>query len=395
MTVTLKDGYTFANGTTTYSGTTDANGLITLPDIKVPSKGGDSTFAAKSDTLTTSAPVSSTATAKTGIYSYNTSTKAAAGPIKESSTATSIETAGLNYVSQNKDGSLRYADGNVVPGTESGVIVGADLVATRIESGAAVFYYKRSDGIYSYNNTTKETSGPIPDSSTATSIKAVGTNFVYQNEDGSIRTSDGKIISGTDKDMVVGADLVAIRVEGGSAIVYYKKTDGIYAYDTTTKQTSGPLGDPNTPTSDSKNAKSITVVGENLVYQNEDGSLWFRDGSPVPNTDKNVVVGADLVTIRVVDNEAIVYYKKADGIYQYNTTTKVTSGPIDNSKTAKSMITDGTNFAFQNEDGTIRFSDGKIIPGTETNVEVGADLYAYRTEDSAAVLYYKKSPACA
>ncbi|QWL30650.1 hypothetical protein [Rathayibacter toxicus] len=62
ISVTLANGYTFADGTTTYSGTTDANGLITLPDIKVPAKGGNSNFSASSDSLAASAPVTTPAT---------------------------------------------------------------------------------------------------------------------------------------------------------------------------------------------------------------------------------------------------------------------------------------------------------------------------------------------
>ncbi|AND15482.1 hypothetical protein [Rathayibacter tritici] len=57
VTITLRDGYTFTDGTTTYTATTDSNGLITLPDIKVPRDGGKSSFGAVSGDLSTSAPV--------------------------------------------------------------------------------------------------------------------------------------------------------------------------------------------------------------------------------------------------------------------------------------------------------------------------------------------------
>ncbi|PPG11392.1 hypothetical protein C5E02_12675 [Rathayibacter rathayi] len=57
VTVTLKDGYKFKDGTTTYSATTGTDGTITLPDITVPAKGGDSTFNATSGTLSASATV--------------------------------------------------------------------------------------------------------------------------------------------------------------------------------------------------------------------------------------------------------------------------------------------------------------------------------------------------
>ncbi|PPH60985.1 hypothetical protein C5C93_03685 [Rathayibacter toxicus] len=86
ISVTLANGYTFADGTTTYSGTTDANGLITLPDIKVPAKGGNSNFSASSDSLAASAPVTTPATP----YAYTTDgTKAAnsSGAVPANSTA--------------------------------------------------------------------------------------------------------------------------------------------------------------------------------------------------------------------------------------------------------------------------------------------------------------------
>lgn len=63
ITVTLKDGYTFKDGSKSYSGTTDANGLITLPDITVAPNGGDSVFSASSTDISASAPVTAPRTA--------------------------------------------------------------------------------------------------------------------------------------------------------------------------------------------------------------------------------------------------------------------------------------------------------------------------------------------
>lgn len=59
--VTLADGYTFAGGSTTYSAVSDANGVISLPDITVPATGGSSVFSATSDSLSALAPVSAPA----------------------------------------------------------------------------------------------------------------------------------------------------------------------------------------------------------------------------------------------------------------------------------------------------------------------------------------------
>lgn len=57
VTVTLAGGYTFVTGSTTYSATTDARGLVTLPCIVVPVMGGAGCITARSDGLSVSARV--------------------------------------------------------------------------------------------------------------------------------------------------------------------------------------------------------------------------------------------------------------------------------------------------------------------------------------------------
>lgn len=58
VTVTLSDGYTFADGSTTYTGTTDASGKVTLPAVRVPATGGAASFVAAAGAVNASAPVS-------------------------------------------------------------------------------------------------------------------------------------------------------------------------------------------------------------------------------------------------------------------------------------------------------------------------------------------------
>ncbi|AZZ49995.1 hypothetical protein C5C31_08785 [Rathayibacter rathayi] len=70
VTVKLANGYRFADRSTSVSRTTGTDGLITLPDIKVPARGGDSTFSATSDSLSASAPVK-TAFKSDGAYVAN------------------------------------------------------------------------------------------------------------------------------------------------------------------------------------------------------------------------------------------------------------------------------------------------------------------------------------
>ncbi|MGV2982668.1 hypothetical protein ACNPNP_03085 [Microbacterium sp. AGC85] len=57
VTVTLDDGYTFADGSTSHTGVTGASGLLTLPDINVPAAGGNTVLTATSGANSVSAPV--------------------------------------------------------------------------------------------------------------------------------------------------------------------------------------------------------------------------------------------------------------------------------------------------------------------------------------------------
>ncbi|PPF64824.1 hypothetical protein [Rathayibacter tritici] len=222
VTVRLADGYTFADGSTTVSRTTGTDGLVTLPDITVPSTGGDSAFKAASDSLTTSARVSSTASDKTGIYlyDYKNSAKDSTGPIKDSAKAIKLisTNGGGAFIYQNSDGSLHTSDGGIVKGTTSGVDTGAGLVSITNE----LYCYKKSDGIYFYNYKDGSTKGPLDSSATAQTLISSngGAAFIFQNTDGTVRTSDGKIVPGAASDVDKGADLVSLTAE----LYAYKKS---------------------------------------------------------------------------------------------------------------------------------------------------------------------------
>ncbi|WP_146078261.1 hypothetical protein [Rathayibacter rathayi] len=375
VTVTLKDGYTFADGKTTYSGTTDANGLITLPDIKVPSKGGDSNFGATSNTLSATAPVSSTATALTGIYKSGSTS-----PIANSSTAIksiSYASSGAYYF-QNSDGSIRDSGGSIVKGTESGVNTDSNLTSLNSDS----LWYKKSDGIYKYNYSTGKTTGPITDSKTAIKIISDGGagSLYFQNSDGSIRDSSGSIIAGTSTGVDTGANLVA----SNSDSLWYKKSDGVYKYNYKTGVTTGPIAD-------SKDATKLIADASSgaFYFQSSDGSIRDGSGTLISGTSKDVSTDAQLTSL----NSDSLWYKKSDGVYKYNYKTGVTTGPIKDSKTAIALISDGGAgaFNFQNSDGSIRDSGGDIIDGTAKDVDTGANLAA----QNSANVWYKKSPACA
>jgi len=59
VTVALADGYTFIDGTTSFTGTTGPDGTVTLPDIKPPLVGATSTFTAVSGAASAVAPTTS------------------------------------------------------------------------------------------------------------------------------------------------------------------------------------------------------------------------------------------------------------------------------------------------------------------------------------------------
>lgn len=73
VTVTLASGYTFADGSTSFTGVTDGTGSLTLPAIRVPAEGGDSNFLATSGTATATAtgtapPVGTYGWIQDGVY---------------------------------------------------------------------------------------------------------------------------------------------------------------------------------------------------------------------------------------------------------------------------------------------------------------------------------------
>lgn len=61
VTVTLDDGYTFVDGSTSHTAVTGASGLLTLPDINVPVAGGNTVLTATSGANSVSAPVAAPA----------------------------------------------------------------------------------------------------------------------------------------------------------------------------------------------------------------------------------------------------------------------------------------------------------------------------------------------
>lgn len=397
VTVMLKDGYTFADGSTTYSGITDTNGLITLPNITVPPSGGTSNFNATSTTLSTSAPVSADPAAGTGIFRYTASTTTTSGPVDSSSTAINIFTnpsiGDFNF--QNEDGSFHDASGRDInaPRSTAGAETSPALVAFNSTSSGLVISYKKSDGIYRYNFSTWMTNGPIRNTSNAVKLIANPDDgaFAFQNSDGSIYFDPTEVVpNSTGAD--TSEDLTSFDTENGIAITY-KKSDGLYRYNAATLKMTGPIANSSTA------VKIITNPNTGgVLFQNSDGSIRDLSGAlAVPDSQ-----GSDTSSVLTALNGdrsrtgRVLTYKKPDGLYRYNFKTKTTTGPITTSMDAVKLLTNANSdvFLYQNSDGSIRGLSGAIEIPDSTGAETSPELTGMN-DINGLVVSYKKSPVCA
>lgn len=200
---------------------------------------------------------------------------------------------------------------------------------------------------------------------------------------------------GTSTGVSTDQRLTSLATSDGTTSLYYKKSDGVYIYNFSTKTTTGPIAN-------SKDATSlISDAGSGaFVFQTSDGSIYNSTGVLVKGTDTGVDTGAGLVTLATDAGKTYVYYKKADGVYRYNFSDGTTTGPIESatadSKSATTLVSDGATgaFVYQSSDGTIRNSGAGIVKGTEKDVIVDSKLVSLYKSGSTTYASYKKSPAC-
>ncbi|QHC68269.1 hypothetical protein GSU68_17955 [Rathayibacter sp. VKM Ac-2759] len=137
VSVTLANGYTFASGGSTWNGFTQADGSVTLPDIVVPARGGNSIFNAASGTLTASAQV--TAPAVIGGQVYDGSGALYGGSPQPTGIVSVYSTRDTNGVTQ-----VQALDSNGVlwGGGPSGWSQANTGVTDVVSNDGAVFYVK-------------------------------------------------------------------------------------------------------------------------------------------------------------------------------------------------------------------------------------------------------------
>ncbi|MBF4461354.1 MULTISPECIES: hypothetical protein [unclassified Rathayibacter] len=137
VTVTLKDGFTFADGTTTYSATTNSSGLITLPNINVPTGEKSTMFNATSDTLAASAPVTSTAYAVRGFHK----------PANSSTGSSSLIRAGYKDATVYGDAIFLTSDGMLYNGAPTGA---PQLIDSNVTSVSQIEYDSKNNLFLNY-----------------------------------------------------------------------------------------------------------------------------------------------------------------------------------------------------------------------------------------------------
>ncbi|PPH58367.1 hypothetical protein [Rathayibacter toxicus] len=298
--VTLSDGYTFANGSTTYSGTTDANGLITLPDIKVPAKGGNSSFSASSDKLTATAAVSAPKNTKSQQVS-NTTAKAD-GP----SDATP-----LNSGYWLKDGTLYFGTTAVKDSSGTDLKVASTSTgwyATNTTENNYIAVQTTDGKAYQVNSSTAKIAGPDG---------ATPLNSGYWLKDGTLYFGTTAIKDSTGADLKVASTSTGWYATNTTDNNYIavQTTDGkAYQVNNSTATIAGPDG----------------ATPLNSGYWLKDGTLYFGTTAIKDSTGADLKVASTSTgwyATNTTDNNYIAVQTTDGKAYQVNNSTAKIAGP--------------------------------------------------------------------
>ncbi|AZZ47814.1 hypothetical protein [Rathayibacter rathayi] len=312
VTVTLKDGFTFADGKTTYSATTDSSGLITLPDIKVPTGEKSTTFNATSDTLSASAPVTSTAYA---IRSFHKSASSTDG-------SSSLVEAGYKDATVYGDSIFLTSDGTLYNGASST----PQEISKNVTSVSQVEYDSKDNLFLNYVTKSGEVRIFKKDSSSNTGSSSdvkSGQSDATAYGDKIYLTSGGTLYFGSDS---IGTDVKSVSQ------VNYDSTDGIYIDFVTSSgevrqfHRTGATGATST-SSITTGKTGATALGDNL-YLDSSKELFAGTTSIAKNVTSASQVQYDnkngIYMNYVTENgDVYSYYKKSGDAT--GTSTKITS----------------------------------------------------------------------
>ncbi|MDZ5146121.1 hypothetical protein [Microbacterium testaceum] len=241
ITVSLADGYTFSDGSTSYTTTSGSDGSVTLPDIKVPQNAGSSTFTATGGGATATASVSSTSNAVA--YSYN-------GAANQTNQETNVPN-GATPVGWR---SFIDSSGSL---WDNGVRIRSDVasaVGLINGNGDHLISYVTKDGVaYSFNGANGQTS---QETNVPNGAKPVGWR-AFLESDGSLWDNGIRIRSD------VASAIGLINADGSHLISYVTKGGVAYSFNGTTGQTGQEFNVPN----------GATPVGWRAFLE-PNGSLW-------------------------------------------------------------------------------------------------------------------------
>ncbi|MHC2185687.1 hypothetical protein ACVLV4_001329 [Rathayibacter agropyri] len=366
VTVTLKDGFTFADGTTTYSATTNSSGLITLPNIKVPTGEKSTTFNAASDSLSASAPVTSTA------YAVRKYTKASGA----STGASSIIRPGYKGATVYGDQIFLTSDGQLLNGANTGApeVIGTSVTSvSQIEYDSAdnlfLNYVTKAGDIRLYKRDSGNTTG-------ASSLKESGLVGATAYGDGIYLTSGGDLYFGSQQ---IGGDVKSVSQvnydnQNGIYIDYVNSSGAVRQFYKNGTQATGT----STPVTTGKT--DATALGDN-IYLDSSGELFagtrsiatgVKSASQVAYDSQNGIY-MDYVTDK---GDVYLYYQKSGS--NSGTSEKKASGFTGATALGEAMFLT---------------SDGKLYNGSElisTNV-TSASQIAYDSTDGLRMDYMTSS----
>lgn len=340
VTVTLADGYTFSDGSTSYTATTGSDGSITLPDVKVPAQGGNSTMSATSGSAKASASIETASTI--AAYQNNgsgTNNKMSSVPTK------SVAIGDLTFLADNGD--LYYNNKVIATGVKS-----ASFDFTNSNDGR--INYVSSDGAYQYstNSGDKNSFSAVP-----TSSKAIG-DATFLADNGDLYYNNKVIATG-----VKSASFDFTNSNDGR--INYVNGEGAYQYSTfsgdTNKMSKVPTG--------SKAIGDLTFLAEN-------GDLYYNDSV--------IATGVKSASFDFTgSNDGRINYVTSDGAYQYSTGSG-DKNKLSNVPTSSTAVGDTTFLA---ENGDLYYNNAVIAK------KVTSASFDF-TSDNSPRINYVGAPAC-
>ncbi|KTR94326.1 hypothetical protein NS220_09260 [Microbacterium testaceum] len=118
VSVSLPQGYSYSNGATTYSGVTDTNGVVTLPNIVTPGAGGQTVFTAiAASTATSSSANTSSQVQVTPNRVARVATNSTVGSTYSGVPSDALPQGGGYFLAQNGD--LYYQNSKIATGVSS------------------------------------------------------------------------------------------------------------------------------------------------------------------------------------------------------------------------------------------------------------------------------------